>query len=93
MRVTLRAWNLTTHAIDPDIDESREYLVQDLLRSAAVTRYGYVAGVGSASSPASRKNLMGDPYHTDGLRAVFLIEDDETPLDQVQFFDWEWPPE
>ncbi len=27
---TTRAWNLTTHAIEPDIDEARTYLTEDL---------------------------------------------------------------
>lgn len=93
VRFTLRTWNLTTHAIDPDIDESREYLVEDLLRSAAVQRLGYVGGVGRASAREPRQNLLGDPYYTDGLRAVFLFTDQPTALDEVEFFDWEWPPE
>jgi hypothetical protein len=90
---TLRTWNLTTHAIDPDVDETREYLGEDLLRSGLVHRMGYVGGVGPAPPSEPRQNLLGDPYYTDGLRAVFVLTDEPTAVDEVGFLDWEWPPE
>ena len=31
VRFTTKTWNLSTHAIDPDVDESRDYVVEDLL--------------------------------------------------------------
>jgi hypothetical protein len=54
-----------THKIDPDVDETRDYLVQDLLRSQYVKRIGYVEGVGSADISRPRFNYTGDPYWTD----------------------------
>jgi hypothetical protein len=61
VRLTIQTWNLTTHKIGPDVDFDRTYLLQDLLESGFVERYGYIEGVGSASEQAPRANLTGDP--------------------------------
>lgn len=73
VRFTTRAWNLTTHRIDPDVDESRDYVLEDLLSAGRVRLAGYVAGVGPCQRTEPRRNLTGDPYHTDGKRAVILL--------------------
>ncbi|MFM8634812.1 MAG: LssY C-terminal domain-containing protein [Planctomycetia bacterium] len=78
VRFTTRAWNLTTHRIDPDVDESRDYVIEDLTEAGRVTAAGYVAGVGACSADAPRRNLTGDPYHTDGKRAVILLSPTRT---------------
>ena len=70
---TDKSWYLTTHKIDPDVDFDRDYLLQDMLLSGAVARFGFVAGVGVSTPEAPRTNLTGDPYFTDGLR---LVRDD-----------------
>jgi hypothetical protein len=33
VRFTLRTWNLTTHKIDPDVDDARDYVLDDLMES------------------------------------------------------------
>jgi len=73
VRFTRHAWNLTTHRIDPDVDESRDYCIEDLSLAGRVTAAGYVGGVGASSRDAPRRNLTGDPWHSDGQRAVILI--------------------
>ena len=73
VRLTYQTWNLTTHKIAPDVDFDRNYLLQDLLLSGFVERYGFVTGVGAAPPSAPRTNLTGDPYYTDGLRAVVFL--------------------
>ena len=89
--VRLTSKTLVTHKIDPDVDESREYLVQDLVRSQYVRRIGYVAGVGPAGIRSPRFNYTGDPYWTDGLRMVIEISDQPVPVSEVETFTWEWP--
>ena len=73
VRFTTKAWNLTTHRIDPDVDESRDYVIEDLLHAGRVTAAGYVGGVGDCTPDAPRRNLTGDPYFTDGKRAVIVL--------------------
>jgi hypothetical protein len=91
VRLTDKTWNLTTHKIAPDIDFDRGYLLQDLLMSGFVERYGYVQGVGAAPAAAPRSNLTGDPYYTDGLRAVIFLSDQVMPLENIQRLPWEVP--
>jgi hypothetical protein len=82
---------LTTHKIAPDVDFDRTYLLQDLLESGFVERYGYIKGVGPASEQAPRTNLTGDPYYTDGLRAIIFLADRPKPLESVERLAWETP--
>jgi hypothetical protein len=85
VRFTPRTWNLTTHKIDPDVDEAREYVIDDLLAARRVARIGHAAGVGPAPESAPRRNLTGDPYFTDGQRAVVILSSRRT---QPSFFAW-----
>ena len=77
--------------IAPDVDFDRAYLLQDLLMSGFVERYGYIEGVGAAPASAPRPNLTGDPYYTDGLRAVIFLSDKPTALENIERLPWEIP--
>jgi LssY-like putative type I secretion system component LssY len=92
VRLTAQTWNLTTHKISPDVDFDRGYLLQDLLMSGSVERYGFVDGVGAANASAPRMNLTGDPYYTDGLRVVLFLSNQTTPLSEIERLPWELPP-
>jgi len=92
VRLTRETWNLTTHKIAPDVDFDRAYVLQDLLQSGFVERYGYVDGVGAALASASRTNLTGDPYYTDGLRAVIFLSNQATAIENIHKLPWEIPP-
>lgn len=76
VRFTWRTWNLTTHRVDPDVDEARDYVLEDLLAAQHVDRAVYVPGVGTCSESAPRRNLTGDPYFTDGSRVAILLSRD-----------------
>jgi hypothetical protein len=41
---------------------------------------------------APRKNLTGDPYFTDGLRLVMLLDAQHRPLSEIQYLGWERAP-
>jgi hypothetical protein len=73
VRFTSKTWNLTTHRVDPDVDEARDYVIEDLLQAQRIDAAGYVAGVGACDSASPRYNLTGDPYFTDGKRVVILL--------------------
>jgi hypothetical protein len=78
VRFTWRTWNLTTHRIDPDVDEAREYVVEDLMHVGRLDMAGYVEGVGPCDPATPRRNLTGDPYYTDGKRAIVLLSQSRT---------------
>lgn len=85
---TTRAWNLTTHAIDPDVDEARQYLLEDLITARGVKTVGLVEGIGAATPDAPHRNLMYAPWWTDGRRAVIQLadKDEKIPPEGVAFF-------
>jgi hypothetical protein len=85
VRFTPKTWNLTTHTVDPDVDDARDYLLDVLLESGHVSLAGYVSGAEAASRTAPRRNLTGDPYFTDGLRAVVMFASTRTA---PEFVNW-----
>jgi hypothetical protein len=91
VRLTSQTWNLTTHKIAPDVDFDRAYMLQDILMSGFVERYGYVDGVGAAPASAPRANLTGDPYYTDGLRAVIFLSNETRSIGNIDRLPWNVP--
>jgi hypothetical protein len=82
-----------THVIDPDVDNDRHFLIQNLVDARVLVKLGYVAGVGAASHDTPQHNLGGDPYYTDGLRAVIVCTATPVEFINIQYFDWEFPPQ
>ena len=91
IRFTTKSSNLVTHKIDPDVDEARNGLAEDLLFSQGMVKIGYVKGVGLSTSNHPKKNLTGDTYFTDGLRLVLMLDRRSIPIREVQFFHWDNP--
>jgi hypothetical protein len=75
---------ITTHKIDANVDETREFLVEDMVYSQGLSKIGYVRGVGDAPYDAPRGNLTGDPYFTDGLRVVMWVSDSPKSLSELE---------
>ncbi len=85
VRFTMAVWNLTTHRIDPDVDEARDYVLEDLLDAERVRAAGYVDATTPCSADSPRPNLTGDPYFTDGKRVVIRVG---PHLTAPQFIAW-----
>ena len=83
IKLTTQSWYLTTHRISPEVDQDRFYLLQDLMMSGAVSRFGFVRGAGVSSLPNPRVNLTGDPYLTDGLRLVLFLNEPRRGLQAI----------
>jgi hypothetical protein len=84
---------ITTHKIDPDVDETRSFLIQDLWYSQGLKSFGFVNGVGAAPYSEPRGNLTGDPYFTDGKRVVLWVSSQPAAFTDVGWIDWEVPRE
>ncbi len=82
--VRLSSKTITTHKIDPDVDETRDYLLQDMLLSASLTGMGYVKGVGAATPENPRYNYTLDPYFTDGQRLVLFLSAERTSPEDLE---------
>ena len=89
VRFTIHSPTLVTHKIDPDVDEARNNLVEDMLLSQGVEKLGFVAGAGMSLAEDPLHNLTGDPYYTDGLRSVMLMDRHSRPMSEVNFFYWD----
>ena len=88
VKVTSKSPTLTTHVIDPVVDESREYLFQSLLHHDAISRFGFVMGVGAASEEQPHHNLTDDYYFTDGMRLVVWLSPTPVPPHFAQDLGW-----
>ncbi len=91
IKFTTKAWSLTTHRIGAYVDQERDYVLQDLLLTGFVDRFGYVKGVGESTPKNAHVNLTDDPYYTDGLRLIVFLGPEPHPPLQVQSLDWERP--
>jgi hypothetical protein len=93
VKLTWKLWPPTTHVIDPDVDEARFHLLQGLLADRAVSRLGFVFGQRATTTEFPHTNAEGDPYFTDGLRAVFVLSDDAVDLSEIGLLPWRLTPE
>ena len=87
-RFTTKSKTLTTHRIDPNVDDTRAALVQDFIWAQALETYARVGGVGFVSPHEPRGNLTGDPWFTDGNRAVMSLTSTPTSVIEIDWFDW-----
>ena len=88
-RFTIHSPYLTTHKIDPDVDEARTALQEDMVYSQSLLKLGLVKGVGAATKDAPRRNLTTDPYYTDGFRAVLIFDVKPMAITDIKFLPWE----
>jgi len=72
----------------PNIDESRNLLVQDLLYSGGLAQLGYVGGVGVVPRTLPENTDSATRYHTDGLRAVLFFVTRPLALSDIEILDW-----
>uniref|UniRef100_UPI003F495A15 LssY C-terminal domain-containing protein n=1 Tax=Cupriavidus yeoncheonensis TaxID=1462994 RepID=UPI003F495A15 len=88
VRLTIHSPTLVTHKIDPDVDEARAALAEDMGYSQNLAKVGFVRGVGAASPDAPRENLTTDPYYTNGYRIVLVFDRAPTLLSEISLFPW-----
>jgi hypothetical protein len=65
--------------VEPDVDEARNDVVQDLLYSQVLAKIGFVKGAANG----------GSAYRTDGLRAVLVFGGNAVSLAEIDFLGWE----
>jgi hypothetical protein len=91
IRLTWHSSTFTTHKIDPDVDEARTALTEDMTYSQNLAKIGLVNGVGAVPESAPRENLTTDPYFTDGYRVVLVFDRTPTSLADIEVFPWVTP--
>ena len=88
VKLTTKSPTLTTHVIDPNVDESRQYVLQSLLHQEAVRWFALVRGTGAATRDQPRYNLTADPYFTDGNRMTIGVS--SLPVQPWQVVNLNW---
>jgi len=85
---------ITTHAIDPYVDHTRDGLIGDLAYSEGLSGVGYVSGSRLSTEEDTYYNLTPDPYYSDGYRAVFFFSEAPVSLSEIDQLRWlpEWHP-
>jgi hypothetical protein len=74
------------YRIDPDIDEARRFVLQNLWYSQSLTQFANSGGAGPPSDiDSSRKNFLGSRYYTDGKRVVLWTSEETTGFDEIEF--------
>lgn len=86
VKFTLTTWYMTTHKIDPNLDDSRDYLLADLMETQKISKYGFIENKTLTSAKGPRKNLTNDPYFTDDKRLAFELSTEDSPL---KTFGWD----
>lgn len=82
---------ITTHKIDPNVDETREFLLENLAYAQSLEKFGYVRGVGEVPVSQPKGNLTGDPWFSDGYRLVLWVSSEPVPVSEIQYVDWRRP--
>ncbi|MGB9439032.1 MAG: LssY C-terminal domain-containing protein [Desulfobacterales bacterium] len=75
-----------------DIDEMRDFFMQDLWYAQGVKKYGFVKGGAASQISQPKKFFERVSYITDGYRAVIWVSEKSIPLNEVKAMDWDIPP-
>jgi hypothetical protein len=90
VKVTTKSSTLTTHVIDPNVDEAREHLLQSLMVAGAIERFGFVEGMEPVTASEPLTNLTDDPYFTDGLRLIVMVSSSGVVSpEEITFMEWQ----
>jgi len=79
---------ITTHAIDPDVDDTRNGLAADLAYSQALVQIAFVKGSQRSTLADPHYNLSPDLYISDGNRVVMFFDERPTTLADIELLDW-----
>ncbi|HEX9667098.1 MAG TPA: LssY C-terminal domain-containing protein [Thermodesulfobacteriota bacterium] len=78
-------------SIDPEVDEARSYLTEDIGLSNNLSKFGYVGGSVASSRSNPVRNFKNQSWWSDGMRAVLLIESEPTSLSEIEILKWDLP--
>ncbi|MET0027587.1 MAG: LssY C-terminal domain-containing protein [Candidatus Thiodiazotropha sp.] len=88
VKLTTLSPTLTTHVIDPVVDEAREYTFHSLLHHDAVSKFAFAGGVGVTTEENPGYNLTADPFITDGMRLVVWLTREPVPAHMARDLGW-----
>jgi hypothetical protein len=87
MRV--RKYWFVAQEIDPNIDETRDFIVEDLVLSNNVSGLAMAGGIPPATKNDPHYNLSRLPWWSDGRRAVLFFTEEQVQLSELKILQWE----
>jgi len=78
--------------IDPDVDEGRHYLLQNVWYSQSLEQVGWMAGSGSVAIESARFDFNSLEYFTDGYRTVIWLSGEPVSLLETRMAGIDDPP-
>ena len=89
IKLTTKSPTLTTHVIDPMVNESRQFVLESLLFRFRISDFGFSRATPPISRASPHHNLAGDAYFTDGLRLVVFLSEEPVSSEKVRNLGWE----
>ena len=91
VKLSGRLWPPTTHIIDPDVDDARFYLMQDIMESKRLKAFGYVNSFTPSTIATPSYNAENDPFFTDGMRVLMVLTEESAYSAYSELWQWEYP--
>ena len=70
------------------MDDARDALILEFFYSGVLAAFTEAEGAGETPLEAPRGNLTGDPWFTDGKRAVIFLSNEELEYEDIQYLEW-----
>ena len=77
---------------DPDVDNARNFAMQNLVYGQALERLGWISGEAVSPVESFWANLVRPPFFTDGYRLVLWLSADPVSILDVVSNNWDDPP-
>ncbi len=78
-------------SIDPEVDEARSYLTQDIGLSNNLNKFGFVGGSVASSRSKPVWNFKNQSWWSDGKRIVLFVGSRPTSLSEIEILKWDSP--
>jgi len=77
---------------DPNMDDGRNFLLQNIWYSQSLRQLAWLNGGDPSSSDQARQDFNDAHYYTDDFRAVLWLSDDTVSLYETGYVDWDSQP-
>jgi len=78
--------------VDPDVDDGRNYLLQNVWYAQSLERVGWMAGAGSVAIESARFDFNSLEYFTDGYRLIVWLSGEPVSLLETKNWVLDDPP-
>jgi len=77
---------------DPNMDDGRNFILQNIWYSQALSQSAWLDGGDPSTSNQPRMDFNSAYYYTDGFRAVLWLSGDTVSLYETEYAEWDNPP-